>query len=864
MSSLDSVSHPKSMSLATGISSPWWRSPLLWKELRQVAPLAIFVFLFGGGLLLLTLVAEAYSGRLNAAHWTGHLMPWMSLPIFFATGVGALLVGSEKDSRTLQWLQSLPISAKQIAWNKTIAILLSLGMVAALSFLLWLLSGVLHGVWPLTHPSASMDTDSRWMFAINSLVSLFLAFAGFAFAWRFQSSFVALAMLVPASLLVWLTAYGISWFFDYSRPDLGSRSYFGTLLVATVGLAVDSWRQSQRYLGVSPGGADGFDSWRWLFPWKQPANAALLEEQGVSWLKREPVAPLTGMLWQTIRQYRLWWGAVALFGIAAIIASSRIPYDTPGYLLPLSRYDTEVASTLLYLLGVAVCWLGVFAYQGENIRDRVRFYADRGVSPRLLWVTRHWVPLLLLIGLTLVRYLARGFSGLSGESLLPAMRAMDAGRFLVIGLAIYSVGQWVSQCVNSPVVATVLATVVANAMIFYYLFAVLSLEAPWWLLPVPPLLFFVATAWLMQPWMERKIDWRFKLQQVAWAAVALAIPLVPGTIEIWNMPRMKGEVRQELTALAGTGLVQGRLVDRLPKSINYYADAVSLESVPGDVAANETSRRQLRADLIQRGWDAATVNRWLGRGGIRIGITEMISLRKQLEAEEQSEGTQGATSQTEYRSMLSHFPKLIRDLRATGTLRLCDEAEQLEVALLHECRLAESRQRMGDRLFSQVAQVLGESDQRDQARKVALAIAWMDLQQSRKVGTTRWGKSPGGYAPDQFFRYGSIQSGGLTSLINNIRMMRASELWAQDLWDLLKLSGAEDRKRARVDYTNNLGLFLTPPDLYDDLVWLGGDATTNSAIPCQHWRGDWEEAAKALAGMPSRSMQSETEVESGS
>jgi hypothetical protein len=864
MTSLESIRKFEGMSVMSEGSTPGWRSPLLWKELRQVAPLAFFVFLSGGGILLLALLVEAYSGRMNAAHWTGNLMPWISLPIFFATGVGVLLVGSEKESRTLQWLQSLPINAKEIAWNKTIAILLSLGLVAALSVLLWIASGVLHGVWPLTHPSASMDTDGRWMLAIYSLVTLFLAFAGYAFAWRFQSSLVALAMLVPASLLVWLTAYGISWLFDYSRPDLASLTYFGTLLVATVGLAVDSWRQSQRYLGASSGGAGGFDSWSRLFPWKQPANAAWLEEQGVSWLQREPVAPLTGMLWQTIRQHRLWWGAVALLGSAAILASSRIPYNTPGDLLPLSRYDTEVASTLLYLLGVAVCWLGVFAFQGESIRDRVRFYADRGVSPRLQWLTRHWVPLLLLVGLTLVRYLARGFSGLSGESLLPAMRAMDAGRFLAIALAIYSVGQWASQCVKSPVVATVLATVVANAMIFYYLFAALSMESPWWLLPVPTLLFFVATAWLMQPWMERRIDWRFKLQQAAWAAVALAIPLVPGTMEMLKIPRLNDGVRRELAALEGAASVKGRPVGGYPNSIEFYVDAAALASVPMDIAANEASRRRLRLDLIQRGWEAATVSRWLGRGGIRIGITEMISLRKQLESEERSDGAQVASLRTEYRSMLSHFPKLIRDLRATGVLRLCDEAEQLEVALLHECRLAESRQRMGDPLFSQLAQVLGESDQRDQARKVALAIAWRQLQESRKEGSKSWVTSPGGYNPHQFSGYGSTPSGGLASMINHLRVLRAHELWVQDLWDLLKQGSAEDRKRARADYARKLDLFLTPPDLYDDFVWLGGDATTNAAFPCQHWRGDWEEAAKALASTPSRSIQSETEVESGS
>ncbi|MFM8323972.1 MAG: hypothetical protein ACKN9U_03835, partial [Pirellulaceae bacterium] len=121
---------------------------------------------------------------------------------------------------------------------------------------------------------------------------------------------------------------------------------------------------------------------------------------------------------------------------------------------------------------------------------------------------------------------------------------------------------------------------------------------------------------------------------------------------------------------------------------------------------------------------------------------------------------------------------------------------------------------MGDPLFSQVAQVLGESDQRDQARKVALAIAWRQLQESRKEGSKSWVTSPGGYNPHQFSGYGSTPSGGLASMINHLRVLRAHELWVQDLWDLLKQGSAEDRKRTRADYARKLDLFLTPPDLY--------------------------------------------------
>jgi ABC-type transport system involved in multi-copper enzyme maturation permease subunit len=841
-------------------------SPLLWKELRQVMPLAVLVLLCGGAVMLLALLVAAFNGRLNAQNWSGSYFALVSLPIFFATGVGVLLVGSEKESRTLQWLQSLPISSRQIAWNKTLAMLLSIALVAVVAFLLWMLAGICHGVWPLSHPSAQVDRDFS-LATTYGLVTFFLAFAGYAFAWRFQSPLVALAMIVPASSLVWLTAYGISWINSsngYTLPDLESRIYLGTLMLTTLFLMVDSWRQSQRHLVAHSSSEHWFAGWTSSFPWTQDASASLLQERGASWLERDRVTPVTGMLWQAIQQYRWWWTVVGLFGCVAIGVSSRIPFYplVEGSPSPLSRYDSGFAPFVLYLLGVAICWLGVFVYQGENIRDRIRFYADRGVSPLLLWVTRHWIPLLILVGLTVVRYLLRGTTGLPSESLLPAVRMMDAGRFLAIGLAIYSVGQWVSQCVNSPVVATVLATVVSNAMIFYYAFALLAMESPWWLLPVPPILFFIATAWLMQPWMERRHDWRFKLKHGMIAVTALAIPLVPGILKMLTIPRSSAEVRRELTALTGSQTVEGLRGNGFTKEVRFYNQAASLASVPDDFAANDANRRKVRVELVQRGWDSATVRQWLGRGGIRICITEMLSLRKQLEAEETRHGEQIADLQSQYRSMLSHFPRLIRELRGTGYLRLCDQAEHLELALLNECRLAEARHRIGDALFWQLADVLAESDQRDHARKVALAQAWWDLKESRRVGNKVRVTSPGGYNPIQFGAYGSVASGGLASMIGNLRLLRAPERWAQDLWHLLKQITREDRHRARAEYADKMGFQMTPPDLYTDLIWLGGDAY--GVAPCQLWRGDWEESAKALNGTPSRSMQSETEVESGS
>jgi len=55
------------------------------------------------------------------------------MPLMYAKGVGVLLVGIEKEFRSLQLMRSLPISSKQIAWNKLVVAMgtLALGWLIA-------------------------------------------------------------------------------------------------------------------------------------------------------------------------------------------------------------------------------------------------------------------------------------------------------------------------------------------------------------------------------------------------------------------------------------------------------------------------------------------------------------------------------------------------------------------------------------------------------------------------------------------------------------------------------------------------------------------------------------------------------------
>jgi hypothetical protein len=51
------------------------------------------------------------------------------MPMMYATSVGVLLVGIEKEFRSLQWMRSLPISSKQIAWNELVVAIGTLALV---------------------------------------------------------------------------------------------------------------------------------------------------------------------------------------------------------------------------------------------------------------------------------------------------------------------------------------------------------------------------------------------------------------------------------------------------------------------------------------------------------------------------------------------------------------------------------------------------------------------------------------------------------------------------------------------------------------------------------------------------------------
>jgi hypothetical protein len=400
------------------------------------------------------------------------------------------------------------------------------------------------------------------------------------------------------------------------------------------------------------------------------------------------------------------------------------------------------------------------------------------------------------------------------------------------------------------------------------------------MLPIPFVFLFAATALLMQDWMERRFDWKFKAKHAAFAIVGMLIPLLPGLQKLATLPNISRSTYVELTELAKSSAPQGQnFVSRFHQL--YQASDTPL-NVPSSYAMNTDQRRKLRAKMIQSGWDSSDVWDLQSHGGIGLLVSELIALRGKLETREletrQSEardvqgsglplgqaepaGTEPSPAESlatpeslrkQYQAMLTNCTKLVRELRGTQFLFLCDQAEELEIALLNECRHTGNRERMGELVYAQVVRLLGESDLRDRARKIALAAAYVDQGRlatiaNRVSSSTSYLYQFGGYPGFLMSEYGASEGSGLgaVTFIGALRSGRASGVFAQDAWDLLKLEDRKQRQEARKSISKRLGnyAYANPSDVYGEVTQLGQE---NVGAPCRLWRGDWENVAREL------------------
>ncbi len=795
---------------------------LWWKELRQLFPLVGLLFIVGLLLQLLSLTSPP------EFRWR-NLSVVLGMPGLFAAGAGALLVGQEKELRTLDWLRSLPVLPRDIMRTKLLTGLLGLVLV-------WLASLATAAIFN-DGPNHVADSIGEWLWALHSL---FLLLLGFATAWQLRSSFISLLLLLPlacvplalASLHEIVSNSSLSPYQHEPRPWVMALY----LLLCSVAALAWGWRAALAYF--SPERSLAATSTR----------SVLESRTGLTTYARSTPAP--ALLWQFSAQNR-----AALVGITALLLAacyglwvfSRAA-ALQGEPPPLGLAPLAPLTTLAGLL--AVSWLGLLVFQGDSLQRRKQFLADRGVSPALTWLTRMAMPLLLLVVAILLASLVA-----QRQSLIALgfnLWLMGAAAIFVI----FAVAQWVGQVIRSPIVGAVLGPPVSLLAVGYLFFSVSNLGASWWsvapLVVLPISATFVATS----AWMDGRTGWRFWV----WHSVVLALCILlpcSGFLSYMAMyPRMSPASRQQLQQLANSrpaGMFPSGATLLLDSSDPSASDPSSNNGLDGRaVGLDKPESKPAHETLAEyRQLSIANLRRHMalnpsGRADfptLKIVLTDALLQRL-------ADPEAGDASRTErYRESLSLFHELTQRQRRSLVLLDQDIADRMELALLQELLHPLAQQRMGDELKRSLLLTLGDQAGRDRARRSALAFSWAQSQTNTLAGPQRRDAS------NSLGRYNLQNSGQLHVTLRDVwDASRKAGLVSERLLKLLDASTDQQRDQLRAEIRAMIG--LPPVSAGSNTMYLEteqgqellyAELWNRFSLPGQLWHGEWEQIARQMA-----------------
>ncbi len=678
---------------------------LFWKETRQIVPLV--AMLAGTTFLVLLLWTFAGPEAQRMIHLRGDYLLFL-MPGLFAAGAGAILVGQEKETRTLWWNAAMPIDPAAMIGCKLAIALAGLGAIwlIAFSLLLMLPFDVGNSV-----PLASTDV-ARWV-----SYTLFLLATGFFTAWRFQSAFTSLLMLVPIALLpgiiTTLTSNhyrrltGQNYLVDEKALPLDlviHLSMFGLMLWLV-------FRAGQKTLG--PANEEPFGLA--LSDYKPRLPKPAVQEEASFRI------PFSALVWQTFHQNLIAWlflASLVVAGAAALAVFSRIHFD---------RYDLlpHFLSVVALAGGSGISWLGVAAFAGDGSSKRMRFLADRGVSPTLAWLTRHaaaasfFALVLFLYGLSTL------FTESSDKPLGDTMPVLSLATLTLVVFVIYGVSQWVSQTIRIVSANFVLAPVVSGIVLLWLGFAATDLRASLpWLLTCASLPYFAT--WLVMRWhMDDQGPLRMMFAGLVTLTLLVVLPLVPSAYTVITWPRVSSS---RIAALQVESQKLGIQQAAEPMLLKSKAD-INLVEAPRTRADIDEYLRTLHRrpqDLLAigiRDADAATPL------GISSDILQTAINRASLvtiQFKHASDDAEAKALLSEWIHSLTIITKRLRRSDSWDDQEAADFVEIWLVQTLAQDPIAELR---NESPFKETAAMLVDVDNRNQARRRAVLTRWKRLQE---------------------------------------------------------------------------------------------------------------------------------------
>lgn len=755
---------------------------LCWKEARQLAPLVIALLAINTVLHMLPL-----SGSREVLQGV-HLLLLNLMPCLFAAGAGALLVSQEKELRTIGWLGSLPITPSQILSAK-----LSAGFAGlAITWLVCLLTTLIFDRELPREPNEGLN--SIQLTVVNSI---FLLFLGIATAWRWQSTLVALVMIVPIAALPTVAVLSTQRLSQESRLTDAAISVIYLLFSGV--FFVYGWRSGQAFLTSKP---------KWLI-WQNWLTKFERRGSRGNLLDAKPQGLALSLLWQVAVQNRM-----LLFALGAL------------FLLPvLAIYNREFVAIPAWLI---VSWLGASVFQSDNVHQRIKFLAERGVAPGTIWWTRQILPFGLIV-------IAQVVAALVGQALIRnsgiyGNAPSDYLTFPVVLLGIptvllaYAAAQWLGQLIRSSIVSLIVAPAITLGAISYMGFALLRLGAPFWMVLIPIGVAFLATRIMTGPWMDGRNGKIYCLGHGIFLLAALGIPALPLLVTAATYPGIPASGNQRLaTELEKFGkprnplelvLTQEPIVESGEAILggNEVADAAGGEMASGEVVNEqpvlgfvEQVKRNIESIDAQLSRRSGAV-RWTQ--AVSFLAAEAMLTRAQLDVDSTNEG-----SKERYRTAMRILHTVVTRMRLSGRLSDQEGADRIERWMIEHVQKKDAREILGESSWAAIAKTLADQTGRKEARLRALVQSWSQLDVSGLANV-----SPSGLA------------GWRGTIADNRRISRA-------FWLLLQYLESTDQNEADKRFAEVASAWGLPMKRNRQ----GGlSLESGYQLPGQNWMGEWE------------------------
>ncbi|MHB8897858.1 MAG: hypothetical protein ACYC6Y_03825, partial [Thermoguttaceae bacterium] len=478
------------------MTGSWFSRQVFWKEYRQIRAFWWSVFALT---VLLQLIVAVASGGEQAEPVYGLAL---CFSVLYALGCGATMFAVEHENGTYEFLRALPVKAWTTFVSKMAYSLLS----APLLFAACLLSGRIiarTGDFPLAMALVGWAVGSLVLLLWATLFSLLLHHVVKA---------ALLGGLAAASMPV-IGAIIADWFHASGLPVNEAIAIAAAGIMAVV-LAADLWLGARWFCEASSFASD------------EDLRTRRDEATAQTSFSLESMQSRSGSFGRLVwLQWRQSQGMVLILTamLAPLVFSlvSQLVFDRNSRLremaAPLLTLSIFAAMAVVPLAGASV-------FAGDQRQHQFRFLTDRGVSPRLVWWSRHpvWLGALAAwIAIALVPlYLLLGgpFSSRQFDIKTPSFDFAMAA--VCIPLA-YSVGQFCSMILRSGILAGTFS-VVGSILLgqWAFLMSILGVPLSWSVVPIPVIL-LLATRLRTRGWMlESNRLW-------SWLPV-IAVLLLPG------------------------------------------------------------------------------------------------------------------------------------------------------------------------------------------------------------------------------------------------------------------------------------------------------------------------------------------------